>query len=202
MNADDEGCEPPTGRATLAPERLRTADGELCTWDLTQPLTRKTSDATPRTMQLDFLFVNQRNTPSSSATTRPPLAADLAADLVAEASGENSAEEDDAGSPPEVVPLRHGQRGYRRARLSAACRRGRAAALAAARRTVLAPLPEYEEVHYLVGRVVCGREQAAVARISATSVRSLSSPKNHAPSAVSPYITAPITLSSRSTMRL
>ena len=57
--------------------------------------------------------------------------------------------------------------------LTAACRRGGAAALAAARRTVLAPLPEYEEVHFLVGRVVCGRAQAAAARLGATAASTI-----------------------------
>ena len=51
---------------------LCTPCGELCTWDLNQPLTRRCEAATPRTMQLDFLFVNQPDEIATSTTPKSP----------------------------------------------------------------------------------------------------------------------------------
>ena len=155
-------------RAPSDPSTLTTADGELCTWDLAQPLTRKAADVTPRTMQLDFLFVSQRPAapppaPSPASAPAPsPAPSPASAPVEPSAAGHRHRRLHDLTPPPRSgSPLapRRGQHGARRAMLRAACRRGRAAAYAAARRTVLAPLPEYEEVHFFVGRVVGGRVQ-------------------------------------------
>ena len=194
-------CGPPDASAICR------ADGELCTWDLSQPLTRQEVE-TPRTMQLDFLFFNQVDHPGGApghaphhmtdrVPTTPPsrtpprsntpprgikrLTSDMRqrqarsvdADRACEDADSHTAEESGAESPsetewkPSLLPHlpQRGRRGARRKMLRAACTRGRAAALAAARRTVLAPLPEYEEVHLFVDRVVCGRFQSAAARL-------------------------------------
>lgn len=61
------GCVPTNDLATGLPAATPTTVGsnrELITWDLKQPLTRW-QDETPRSMQLDFLFVNQQKTSSS-----------------------------------------------------------------------------------------------------------------------------------------